>query len=179
MPRRRISLALLGVDLRDALLGFDGAIGVSASTNQFPIAHWRPRLTRRRHGGRPISEHANDVTSEANRRVCCSRVAYAAARMSSDRAALESASRDVRYWSSRRRPPGSFRGADVADPGRRWICITIGASNVRQACRGTSSAREPARSRSEVFRNRAEAGEDLSALGHWGEPRCELSHRRL
>lgn len=55
---------------------------------------------------RPISEHPNDVTLEGAARIDAeleaARIAYAAAQKSSDRAALASAFRDMRYWSSRR-----------------------------------------------------------------------------
>jgi transcription elongation GreA/GreB family factor len=55
---------------------------------------------------RPISEHPNDVTPEGAARIDAelgaARTTYAAAQKSGDRAALASASRDVRYWSSRR-----------------------------------------------------------------------------
>jgi transcription elongation GreA/GreB family factor len=54
---------------------------------------------------RSISEHPNDVTPEGATRIdaelAAARTAYAAAQNSGDRAALASASRDVRYWSSR------------------------------------------------------------------------------
>jgi transcription elongation GreA/GreB family factor len=55
---------------------------------------------------RPVSEHPNDVTAEGAANIdgelAAARIAYAAAQKSNDRAALASASRDVRYWSSRR-----------------------------------------------------------------------------
>jgi transcription elongation GreA/GreB family factor len=55
---------------------------------------------------RQISKHPNDVTPEGAARIdvelAAARTAYAAAQNSGDRAALASASRDVRYWSSRR-----------------------------------------------------------------------------
>ena len=55
---------------------------------------------------RPVSEHPNDVTSEGAARIdgelAAARTAYAATQRSGDRASLASASRDVRYWSSRR-----------------------------------------------------------------------------
>ena len=55
---------------------------------------------------RPVSEHPNDVTPEGAARIdaelAAARTAYAAAQKFSDRAALASAFRDVRYWSSRR-----------------------------------------------------------------------------
>jgi transcription elongation GreA/GreB family factor len=55
---------------------------------------------------RPVSEHPNDVTAEGAARIdaelASARTAYAAAQKSGDRASLASASRDVRYWSSRR-----------------------------------------------------------------------------
>jgi transcription elongation GreA/GreB family factor len=54
----------------------------------------------------PISDRPNDVTPEGAARIeaeiAAARTAYTAAQKSSDRAALASASRDVRYWSSRR-----------------------------------------------------------------------------
>jgi transcription elongation GreA/GreB family factor len=54
---------------------------------------------------RSISEHPNVVTPEGAARIDAelgaARTAYAAAQNSGDRAALASASRDVRYWSSR------------------------------------------------------------------------------
>jgi transcription elongation GreA/GreB family factor len=55
---------------------------------------------------RPVSEHPNDVTPEGAARIDAelanARTAYAAAQRSGDRALLASASRNVRYWSSRR-----------------------------------------------------------------------------
>jgi hypothetical protein len=55
---------------------------------------------------RAISQHPNDVTPEGARRIdaelASSRNAYAAAQRSGDRSALASASRDMRYWSSRK-----------------------------------------------------------------------------
>ena len=62
---------------------------------------------------RQISKHPNDVTPEGAARIdvelAAARTAYAAAQNSGDRAALASASRDVRYWSSEERTLGSFR----------------------------------------------------------------------
>ena len=55
---------------------------------------------------RPVSEHPNDATPEGATRIDAelanARTAYAVAQGSGDRASLASASRDVRYWSSRR-----------------------------------------------------------------------------
>jgi transcription elongation GreA/GreB family factor len=55
---------------------------------------------------RAISQHSNDVTPEGARRIdaelASSRYVYAAAQRSGDRSALASASRDMRYWSSRK-----------------------------------------------------------------------------
>ncbi len=55
---------------------------------------------------RPVSEHPNDVTPEGEALIeaelAAASTAYADAQRSGDRAALASASRDVRYWSSRR-----------------------------------------------------------------------------
>jgi transcription elongation GreA/GreB family factor len=55
---------------------------------------------------RPVSEHPNDVTPEGAAQIdaelASARIAYAAAQRSDDRAAMASASRDMRYWSSRR-----------------------------------------------------------------------------
>jgi transcription elongation GreA/GreB family factor len=55
---------------------------------------------------RLVSEHSNDVTPEGAAQIdaefAAARIAYAAAQKSGDRAALASASRDVRCWSSRR-----------------------------------------------------------------------------
>jgi transcription elongation GreA/GreB family factor len=55
---------------------------------------------------RAISQHPNDVTPEGAGRIdaelTASRDAYAAAQTSGDRGSLASASRDMRYWSSRK-----------------------------------------------------------------------------
>jgi transcription elongation GreA/GreB family factor len=55
---------------------------------------------------RPVSEHRNDVTPEGAAQIhaelAAARTAYVAAQRSDDRAAMASASRDMRYWSSRR-----------------------------------------------------------------------------
>jgi transcription elongation GreA/GreB family factor len=55
---------------------------------------------------RPVSGHRNDVTAEGAARIdgelATARTAYAAAQKACDRGSLASASRDVRYWSSRR-----------------------------------------------------------------------------
>src|SRR6201989_2209300 len=56
--------------------------------------------------GRLVSEHPNDVTAEGAARIDAelaeARTAYASAQKSGDRGSVASASRDVRYWSSRR-----------------------------------------------------------------------------
>jgi transcription elongation GreA/GreB family factor len=55
---------------------------------------------------RPISEHPNDVTPEGATQIdaelAAARTAYVAAQTLDERAALASAARDFRYWSSRR-----------------------------------------------------------------------------
>lgn len=55
---------------------------------------------------RPISEHRNDVTAEGMAQIeaalAAAREAYLLAHRSDNRAAMASASRDVRYWSARR-----------------------------------------------------------------------------
>jgi len=55
---------------------------------------------------RPVSEHPNDVTREGLERIEAAlqsaQKAYAAAQEAGDRAALPSASRDLRYWTARR-----------------------------------------------------------------------------
>jgi transcription elongation GreA/GreB family factor len=55
---------------------------------------------------RPVSEHPNDVTREGLERIEAAlqsaQKAYAAAQEAGDRAALASASRDLRYWTARR-----------------------------------------------------------------------------
>src|ERR1700736_443104 len=55
---------------------------------------------------RVISEHANDVTPEGlvqiEAQLADARRAYGAAQEADDRAAMASASRDVRYWNARR-----------------------------------------------------------------------------
>ena len=55
---------------------------------------------------RSVSEHPNDVTPEGlaqiDAELALARTAYAAAQKSNDRAGLASASRDMRYWASRR-----------------------------------------------------------------------------
>jgi transcription elongation GreA/GreB family factor len=56
---------------------------------------------------RPISEHPNDVTKEGLKQieaeVAAAKEAYAAAQAANDRTAMASASRELRYWSARRR----------------------------------------------------------------------------
>lgn len=55
---------------------------------------------------RPVSEHPNDVTAEGAARIdaelATARAAYATAQKAGDRGSSASASRDVRYWSSRK-----------------------------------------------------------------------------
>lgn len=55
---------------------------------------------------RPISEHPNDVTAEGMAQIeaalAAAREVFALAQRSDDRAAMATASRDVRYWSARR-----------------------------------------------------------------------------
>jgi transcription elongation GreA/GreB family factor len=55
---------------------------------------------------RPVSEHPNDVTREGLEQIevalQSAQEAYAAAQGAGDRAALASASRDLRYWTARR-----------------------------------------------------------------------------
>jgi transcription elongation GreA/GreB family factor len=117
---------------------------------------------------RPISEHPNDVTPEGAKQIdaelAAARTAYVAAQTLDERAALASAARDFRYWSSRRasarivHPPKdddqvrfgatvkirrddgreqTFRivGEDEADLGIDIACVAAGERDVRQACR--------------------------------------------
>jgi transcription elongation GreA/GreB family factor len=55
---------------------------------------------------RPVSEHPNLVTdngkAEIDTALAEARVAYAAAQVSSDRALIAAAAREIRYWSARR-----------------------------------------------------------------------------
>jgi transcription elongation GreA/GreB family factor len=55
---------------------------------------------------RPVSVHPNDVTAaglaQIEHALAAASEAYAAARISADRAALAAAGRDLRYWSARR-----------------------------------------------------------------------------
>jgi transcription elongation GreA/GreB family factor len=55
---------------------------------------------------RPVSEHPNIVTDQGMAQIDTAlaeaRVAYAAAQVSSDRASIGAAAREVRYWSARR-----------------------------------------------------------------------------
>jgi transcription elongation GreA/GreB family factor len=55
---------------------------------------------------KPISEHPNDVTKEGLQQieaaVTAAQQAHAAAQASGDRAAMATASRELRYWSARR-----------------------------------------------------------------------------
>jgi transcription elongation GreA/GreB family factor len=108
---------------------------------------------------RPISEHPNDVTPEGAARIDAelgaARTAYAAAQKSGVRAALASASRDVRYWSSRRAtariipPPGNHDrvhfGATVKiarDDGREQTFRIVGEDEADPA-RGSISHVSP------------------------------------
>ena len=55
---------------------------------------------------RPVSEHPNDVTQDGlaliDAALLAAQMALAAGRASGDRASIANASRDLRYWSSRR-----------------------------------------------------------------------------
>jgi transcription elongation GreA/GreB family factor len=55
---------------------------------------------------RPLSQHPNDVTEQGMVQIeaalAAARAAYASAQAADDRSAMASASRDVRYWNSRR-----------------------------------------------------------------------------
>jgi transcription elongation GreA/GreB family factor len=131
---------------------------------------------------RPVSEHPNDVTAEGAARIDAelakARTAFAAAQKAVDRGSLASASRDVRYWSSRRAtarvipPPedhGLVRfGATVKiarDDGREQTFRIVGEDEADPS-RGTISHVSPLA--------RAMFGKRVGALVRAGDGEAEI-----
>jgi transcription elongation GreA/GreB family factor len=85
---------------------------------------------------RVISEHPNDVTAEGlaqiEAQLAEARRAYAAAQESDDRAAMASASRDVRYWNARRGTAHVVPPSDDNTQVRFGSAVTIVRSDGRQ-----------------------------------------------
>jgi transcription elongation GreA/GreB family factor len=85
---------------------------------------------------RAISQHPNDVTPEGARRIdaelASSRNAYAAAQTSGDRSALASASRNMRYWSSRKATARIVPPPTVHDQVRFGATVTIARDDGRE-----------------------------------------------
>jgi transcription elongation GreA/GreB family factor len=85
---------------------------------------------------RIISEHPNDVTPEGlaqiEAQLADARRAYAAAQEADDRAAMASASRDVRYWNARRGTAHVMPPPDDNTHVRFGSAVTIVRSDGRQ-----------------------------------------------
>ena len=85
---------------------------------------------------RVISEHPNDVTPEGLARIeaqlADARRAYGAAQEADDRAAMASASRDVRYWNARRATARVVLPPDDTTQVRFGSRVTIDRSDGRQ-----------------------------------------------
>ncbi len=85
---------------------------------------------------RPISEHPNDVTAagmaQIEAELAAAREAHAMAQRSDDRAAMATASRDVRYWSARRATAQIVPAFDDTSKVRFGSSVTIARDDGRE-----------------------------------------------
>jgi transcription elongation GreA/GreB family factor len=85
---------------------------------------------------RPISEHPNDVTKEGLQQieaaVTAAQEAHAAARASGDRAAMATASRELRYWSARRATAHVVPESEDRSQARFGHTVTIARDDGRE-----------------------------------------------